>query len=345
MEFANKFKISLLNLDVLNKIQKHILFCKLSYKEPNEIKELLNEKEYSPITKMLNEQTYYNDKNTDCQAYSWKYNDTFYIIFRGTSSLKDAFIDLNISLEKFENNIGVYVHKGFNKQFNSIKDDISYNIDESIKKISVSGHSLGGGIACIAATSFALKYPNKEVSCYTYGCPRPGNFMFKKLFKSNVKKYYRIIMNDDPVTMVPTLYWYKHVCKGINIKDTLQVTYLDDISWFKRWIYICSNINYSDLFEAHHTYIYQDKIKELFNTDDNDYIDGNVKNLQKKDDIIYIVDIVDIIDINDNKTLLKDKDNQILSKDKDNQILSKDKDNQILSKDKDNQILSKDNGI
>lgn len=276
MKGPDKLKISLLNFDILTKILKHILLCKLAYKTPEELFNILNDDEYNSVKNLLNEQHYYNNSETDCQAYSWKYKNILYVIFRGTSSLKDAIIDLKVSLTNFENKSGVYVHKGFHQQFKSIENEILNNIDDNITKISVSGHSLGGGIACIAAATFALKFPDKEVSCYTYGCPRPGNLMFKKIFKNNVKKYYRIVMNDDPITMVPTNCFYNHVCKGINIKDTLQVTYLDDIKWYKRSCYICGNLNYSDLFEAHHTRVYQDKIKELFNTDDNDFIDGNI---------------------------------------------------------------------
>lgn len=289
MDSKNKLKISLLNFDVLKKILRHILLCKLSYKTPQELIELFNETdEYNKIKPILNYQQYYDNNTTDCQAYSWKNNDTLYVIFRGTSSLKDALVDLNFSLKCFENYTGTYVHRGFYNQFNSVKEGILKNIDDSVSKISVSGHSLGGGIACIASTYFAINFPNKEVSCFTYGCPRPGNIMFKKLFQKNVKKYYRIVMNDDPITMIPSNCLYQHVCKAINIKDTLQVTYLSEIPWYKRSFYICGNIKLTHLFDAHHTYVYQEKIEELFNTEENEYIDGNTRALSNNNEISII---------------------------------------------------------
>lgn len=79
-------------------------------------------------------------------------------------------------------------------------------------RIFISGYSLGGALATIAAMDLKMKYnPSNRMVLYTYGQPRIGNeAISNKLFSLfNQNNYFRVVNYDDSVAHEPTLF-YKH---------------------------------------------------------------------------------------------------------------------------------------
>jgi hypothetical protein len=75
-------------------------------------------------------------------------------------------------------------------------------------KILVTGHSLGGALAVLAAADIKRSFPDladNELDLYTFGCPRVGTPLFAeyifKLFA--VGHYYRITHANDLVPHLP----------------------------------------------------------------------------------------------------------------------------------------------
>lgn len=75
-------------------------------------------------------------------------------------------------------------------------------------QVYVTGHSLGGALATLAAFDIAkaLQGVQKEthVVCYTFGAPRTGNHAFAHDYQKVVPDTWSII-NDQVCTLLPTL--------------------------------------------------------------------------------------------------------------------------------------------
>ena len=75
------------------------------------------------------------------------------------------------------------------------------------KELYITGHSLGGAMATIAAS----RLKDEIEALYTYGSPRVGTRKFVKSF-SNVE-HYRHVNNNDVVTSIPLAFMgYVHHC-------------------------------------------------------------------------------------------------------------------------------------
>lgn len=271
----------LLNKNLFDDIFINLLFADISYKTPDHILDILNNlnkkkeinkddsnddlyNDYNIIKPYLDKYIFINKIETDTQLYIWILHDILYISIRGTNSARDCFIDSQIKQTKLKNNI--YIHSGFYKQYKSIELDITNYINkniDNIKAINISGHSLGGAVATVASAILAEKYINIEFSCYTYGSPRVGNNDFKNYFKNNVKKYYRIMMHDDPIPLYPVNIYYNHVCSSIYIRNTIDYAFIKDKKWYMRIFDFMTNINYFDIFANHHIIIYKNTVKNI----------------------------------------------------------------------------------
>lgn len=69
----------------------------------------------------------------------------------------------------------------------------------------VTGHSLGGAMALLAAQRIADRHEGlgRTPILYTFGQPRVGNFKFAELVAQDVPSFFRVINNADVVPHVP----------------------------------------------------------------------------------------------------------------------------------------------
>lgn len=137
------------------------------------------------------------------------------VAFRGTSSKKDVLTDLSISRDKLplkgmsEVNWPL-VHSGFMEQFFSANSMIDKNIKEN-DSIIFCGHSLGGALATIGSLYYSFQYPEKDISCVTFGSPRVGDYLFASYFDERIKNSLRYVNDNDPIPCLPTHWRFKHV--------------------------------------------------------------------------------------------------------------------------------------
>lgn len=121
--------------------------------------------------------------------------------FRGTeaTSIKDIKSDAKANTTKCDS--GGNIHSGFKEAFEEVEFDIQQFLNKeeySSKPLFITGHSLGGALATIAAKK--LKHVGGIAACYTYGAPRVGD----EEWISNIKTpLYRIVNAADCVTMMP----------------------------------------------------------------------------------------------------------------------------------------------
>jgi hypothetical protein len=130
-------------------------------------------------------------------GYALENDDTVIIAYTGTFYDYQWKLDLENKLVSI-NNSEVKVHQGYDKIYNSIKDDI-HKLDLENKDLYITGISLGGAIASINALD--LYQYNPEV--YTFGSPKVFNIEGSKLVNNLVPTIHRIYNTADVVPDYP----------------------------------------------------------------------------------------------------------------------------------------------
>lgn len=195
-----------------------------------------------------------NSDVTGAQAYTWPdTNGYYFVVFRGSSDIKDFIADIDIRRVKF---LGTKVHSGFYTQYASIAPELKKLVKRSnTHTIVCTGHSLGGALATLAAVDLSLD--GRKVICHTFGSPRVGNDKFAELFSKRVYTSMRVFNKRDPVTMVPLSFRFTHVDTGYSINSKQMIKPISgDLPWYKRIWYI---IKHHDAdFSFHACTLYRD---------------------------------------------------------------------------------------
>lgn len=151
------------------------------------------------------------DKKTDTRGIILRNENDVILSFRGTASFKNVLTDIKIFKIIYPKRIlwlwKYKSHKGFAEAYIAIRDELKKALRENIKKddeVLITGHSLGGALATIAALDFkrSLKFKN-ELAVYTFGSPKIGNNNFVKVYNKKVKNSFRIVNDEDIVPQAP----------------------------------------------------------------------------------------------------------------------------------------------
>lgn len=146
---------------------------------------------------------YLSDDKTGTKVYITWNDDHIVISFTGTepsNGSKDYLTDINFIPTK--SGQGGVVHTGFKTAFESVWDKVTAVLKTlGNKPIWITGHSLGGALAVLAASRIDAK------ACYTFGAPRVGSKEFNASIKTPI---YHVAKNNDIVTRVPTPPLFRH---------------------------------------------------------------------------------------------------------------------------------------
>jgi len=129
-------------------------------------------------------------------------NEQFAVLaFRGTEkdSVQDIKADLKAKTTQSET--GGKIHQGFKEAFEKVSFDVQTEVNKGElkgKPLFITGHSLGGALATVAAKS--LSHNGGIAACYTFGSPRVGDDEWIAGMKPPV---YRVVNAADCVTIIP----------------------------------------------------------------------------------------------------------------------------------------------
>ncbi|KAK6984874.1 Alpha/Beta hydrolase protein [Favolaschia claudopus] len=144
------------------------------------------------------------------------------VAFRGTADLKDVLTDVEFDLRPFESPgimEGSLVHHGFLDAYSNVAQDVVRYVKQQLVahpgyRVILTGHSLGGAIAAIAAPSLKPVLGTVTLKLYTFGQPRVGNVNFARSVETILgqENIFRAVHTMDGVpTMVPTIFGYAHL--------------------------------------------------------------------------------------------------------------------------------------
>ncbi|NVJ61472.1 MAG: lipase family protein [Gammaproteobacteria bacterium] len=135
------------------------------------------------------------------QAILVEFSDHIVLAFRGTEATSIKDIKSDAKAKSIPCPSGGRIHQGFSQAF----DTVCLSIQTELKKESVAskplfitGHSLGGALATIAAKK--LVHKAGIAACYTFGSPRVGDETWVSGMKTPL---YRVVNAADCVTMLP----------------------------------------------------------------------------------------------------------------------------------------------
>lgn len=155
-------------------------------------------------------------------------NNEIIVAFKGSSSAKDFIQDAEFWMEKLivlNGGEEVFVHHGFLQDFNAISTAVVNEVKTLLAlhptaRIFLTGHSLGGALAKLAALEFSrVKLPLAAV--VTFGSPRVGDKNFVALYEAALGGItFRIVNENDIVPRTPgVLFGYRHPVNEVFLQD------------------------------------------------------------------------------------------------------------------------------
>lgn len=129
-----------------------------------------------------------------------------YLVFRGTMTTNEWVADLKVRLVSCPYLGAGKVHDGFLHTYElfraSILDTVSAT--EGVTRLFITGHSLGAGLATLAAAEIATAKRAFSLTAYTYASPRVGDRRFASDYNARLGfRSYRIANTCDMVVSVP----------------------------------------------------------------------------------------------------------------------------------------------
>lgn len=121
----------------------------------------------------------------------------------------------------FEHFPHVFVHDGFYKVFESIAEDVLYQVHKLRAKYStahviITGHSLGGAVAALCSFYFSTIKEIPVHELYTFGEPRVGDSKFTVMIKEAIPHIYRVTHYRDVVPHLPQEWLgFEHVAQEV----------------------------------------------------------------------------------------------------------------------------------
>jgi predicted alpha/beta hydrolase family esterase len=154
----------------------------------------------------------------DTQGYIAERSDCIVLAFRGSEPKDGRDWITDFHFRPMEVMSGLSVHSGFWRALNQVwLDKIMPNIDLlRSKPLWITGHSLGGAIAVLAAMRLFRELPGGPTAqgVYTFGQPRASKLEFAAAYRASPlwDRTFRLINDEDVVSRVPPrVFKYCHV--------------------------------------------------------------------------------------------------------------------------------------
>lgn len=199
---------------------------------------------------------------------------TIYIQFNGTETWFNWVTNFNfrraiIPYDSMDPTTKIRVHKGWINLYCdlSVRNAIHYYLaqNKNIKKVVVSGFSMGAAMATLCALDIKYNFPDCLVSCYAFGGPKVGNIHFTDSFNKRVPNHYMIWNGNDIVCRVPPIWTalfnfivYQHINNVLRIgrKPNVVIPLID------RGVFLNPLKNFKDHYPSEYRKAVLKEIKE-----------------------------------------------------------------------------------
>jgi len=164
------------------------------------------------------------DERTDTRVIvvNDKRRNTTIVAFCGTESWRDWRTNRQARMKPWAcGSTGVSdikAHRGMVNAYWSVREELRSETDRAANdRVVFTGHSLGGGLATLAAADYSVSTCHL-VTLVTFGAPRVGGLRFSRFAIDTVPQWTRITHAADPVPYLPPAHWgYRHGRKAKHI--------------------------------------------------------------------------------------------------------------------------------
>jgi V8-like Glu-specific endopeptidase len=141
----------------------------------------------------------------DTQCFVASTPEVLMVAFRGTASLGDWLADLDVASRSRPYG---KIHRGFHGAFTAVESQLRAELLQLPgRSLLLTGHSLGGALATIAAAEWHEQLPISWI--YTFGQPAVGKGEFASFMQTPAARFMRFVNDDDIVARVPPT--YRHI--------------------------------------------------------------------------------------------------------------------------------------
>ena len=188
---------------------------------------------------MLNERGWQIEKisqknnRADAKAYLVSKGDVKILTIAGTENLKDVEVDFrvgrvhlndNFTLNNKEKNAGdkIFVHRGFRDYADVVlSDELTERLKSFSGKIYLTGHSLGGSVATVAAIRLTDSGMNKnQLKIITFGAPAVGSHALAKNYSDKLDLT-RVVISGDVIKKSLRALGYVHFGETFKYKQSI----------------------------------------------------------------------------------------------------------------------------
>jgi len=193
----------------------------------------------------------FTDDTTDAQAYVLydPGHDRIIVAFRGSSTLTNWILNFDFGkTSAYPLCDGCSVHSGFLTTWESVQDGVTNAAKALVKahptaEVFLTGHSMGGSLAALAAAHFDFSQNITVHGVYTYGESRTGNEAFKNFYNSGTHVSWRLTHYKDPVPHLPPMMFnFHHISTEVFYNDEStsyklcdgsgeDPTFSNDVAW------------------------------------------------------------------------------------------------------------------
>jgi triacylglycerol lipase len=185
----------------------------LAYSPPNDVKDYLEDKR-----RAFDIDTFTPLRQAETQCFVIRRREGVFVSFRGTEPTKivDWLSDVNYHRIDFCKSHGIepsvipgLVHGGFAAELNIVRKDlldVVHALATPGEPVWITGHSLGGALAVLAAAVLKFEVGQNIGGLYTYGQPRVGDAAFCKAMDHALDgQFFRGVNDQDIVPHVPPI--------------------------------------------------------------------------------------------------------------------------------------------
>jgi triacylglycerol lipase len=162
-----------------------------------EVRKIWEFETITPVAKLVVSKT----SNLDTRCIIGQRGESTFIAFGGT----DPLVWQNLWTDgAFARNPATDTHEGFQAAFDAVAETVDDAIGARRGPLFITGHSMGGALAALAATR-ALQKGAEPTAVYTFGMPRLGGETFATAYNNGPlgAKTYRLVHGLDLVSRVP----------------------------------------------------------------------------------------------------------------------------------------------